>query len=193
MKQIYLVFMFIAMSFFGYSQISCPTSIKTTGQSTPSSPIFVVPNGQNGCNEAWPLTITVNVNKIYNFVSCNGGNLQYEIAAGQTPPISFETEIDFGGGLICQYDSDGIPKGLSTNMFEKIKVSITPNPVRDIINIKLNNETQLNNVIIYSISGKQVYSGNNNSKINISNLNSGIYVVELYTEQGTVIKRIVKN
>lgn len=193
MKQIYLAFMFIAMSFFGYSQIACPTSIKTNGQSTPSTPIFDVPVGQGGCGESWPLVIIVNVNKIYNFVSCNGGNLKYEIAAGETPPISFETEIDFGSGVICAYDNNGIPKGLSNSEFEKLDVSLSPNPVSDILNIKLTKETELNNVIIYSISGQQVYKWNNNSRINVSNLDAGIYVVELYTERGTVIKRIVKN
>lgn len=184
--------MLIAISFFGYSQIPCPTSIKTTGQSTPSSPIFVVPNGQNGCNESWPTTITVNVILTYNFVSCNGGNLTYEIEAGQTPPLTFETEIDFGGGLVCSYDENGVPKGLSNSDFEKHDVSISPNPATDNINIKLSNGDKLLNVIVYSITGQQVYRGTNSSRINISNLNSGIYVVEILTEQGSSIKRIVK-
>ncbi|NNK81662.1 MAG: T9SS type A sorting domain-containing protein [Flavobacteriaceae bacterium] len=192
MKQIYLTLVFIVISFYGYGQIACPTEVKDSGMSTTGAPILVVPNGQNGCSEAWPATVTVNGNLTYNFVGCTGGQLKYEIETGQTPPTTFETTWDFGGGLICSYDANGKPRTLS-NSENKLDVSLSPNPGRDIINIKLDDDSELENIIIYTITGQQVYKSSNSTRINISNLNSGTYIIELNTNKGTIIKKIIVN
>ena len=193
MKQIYITLMFIAISFSGYSQITCPVEVRDSGQSTTSEPVLILSNGQNGCNESWPATVTVNGNLMYNFVSCNGGNLKYQIETGQTPPTTFETTWDFGGGLICAYDPNGKPITLSNSEEIQSKVSLSPNPVKDFINIKLSNGLELENIIVYSITGQEVYNTSSSKTINVSNLNAGIYIVEFKTNQGLIVKRIVKN
>ena len=68
--------------------------------------------------------------------------------------------------------------------------SIYPNPANDIVNIQ-SNET-LKNVSIFNILGKQVFNQNNNLEtLNLSNLNAGIYLIKVETEQGIGTRKLV--
>ncbi len=175
-----------------HAQITCPTSIKTSGQSTTSTPILTVPNGQNGCSESWPATITVNGSLTYDYVSCSGGNLKYAIQSG-TAPSTFEMTIDFGSGVVCGYDASGNLNVLSSEEFKTIKASIGPNPARDFLKISLDNSNSLKSLNIYSVSGRLVYNSGSKLEINISNLSRGLYILKLETVQGNVSRKIVKH
>lgn len=191
MKKITLLTFFILVSTFVQAQLVCPTSIKTTGQSSPAEPIFTVPNGQNGCNADWPATITVNGSLTYTFVSCNGGNLKYELnPANQTPPSTFEMTIDYGNGTVCSYDSNGALVTLSANSFVESKVSFSPNPTSGIINIELTALTNLELVEVFSITGKKMHESRNIS-IDLSNLSSGIYLLKTTTDKGVFTNKII--
>lgn len=69
-------------------------------------------------------------------------------------------------------------------------VSVYPNPAKNVINIE--NVTDLTSVELYSVIGKQVYKGANETSIDISNLNDGVYLLKLTNETGSITKRIVK-
>ena len=190
-KYIFLVLMFI--SFFAQAQISCPNSIKTTGQSSTAQPIFIVSNGQNGCNENWPSNITVSGSLMYSLVSCNGGNLIYELnPPNQTPPVDFEITVDFGDGTICSYDSSGVITTLSSAEFEVYEVSIFPNPTSGILNIETDNSNVIIKVDVFSLIGKKVHESTSKT-IDLNSLNSGIYLLEVQTNIGFSTHRIVKN
>ncbi len=68
-----------------------------------------------------------------------------------------------------------------------------PNPATNYINF---NDPQLNNsaYIIYTNSGKKVKNGFiKNNKININNLKTGIYILEINSSKGKIVKKIIKN
>ena len=76
-------------------------------------------------------------------------------------------------------------------------ISIFPNPVSDFLNIKfLNNKFQ--KAEIYDINGRLVYpaitniSTNNEYKINVSHLSSGIYFLKAIIGNNVLIKKITK-
>ncbi|MDT0557319.1 T9SS type A sorting domain-containing protein [Ichthyenterobacterium sp. W332] len=69
-------------------------------------------------------------------------------------------------------------------------VEVFPNPAKDVINIESVNE--LTNIELFSVLGKQVYKGTNERTIDISNLNTGVYLLKLSNDSGSVTKRIVK-
>ncbi len=185
-----LISLFFACSFL-HAQLVCPTSIKTSGQSSPAEPIFTVPNGQNGCNSDWPTTITVNGSLTYTFVNCNGGNLEYELnPASQTPPPTFEMTVDYGDGTVCSYDSSGNLITLSSAEFKDYKVSFTPNPTTGLINIQLNNSAVLELVEVFTITGRKVFTSNSKT-IDLSNFNSGIYLLKTITNLGSQTNRII--
>lgn len=83
---------------------------------------------------------------------------------------------------------------LSSSSFEKLDFTMYPNPVSSILNLK----TELNdfNYTIYSIEGKIVKQGNLNmseTSVDVSNLNTGIYIVELESNGSKTIQKIIKN
>ncbi len=74
--------------------------------------------------------------------------------------------------------------------------SIYPNPVNDKLYIETLTQTQTLTIEIYDVYGRRqelsVISCQP-SAIDVSNLNSGVYFVKVITDEGEVVKRIVKN
>jgi hypothetical protein len=80
---------------------------------------------------------------------------------------------------------------------EEIETSlhIYPNPVNDKLYIETQTLTQTLNIEIYDIYGRcQQLSAvsSQSSVIDLSNLKSGIYFVKINTEEGNIVKRIIK-
>lgn len=85
----------------------------------------------------------------------------------------------------------GITVGILENG-EQEYVAVYPNPAKDYLRIKTNGT--LTNVRIMNIVGQTVYSNvaqDSNSTINISELESGIYFVQIETELGNSTQKIV--
>lgn len=77
---------------------------------------------------------------------------------------------------------DNVPSDLSVNIF--------PNPARDVLNIVSGYE--IKSVSLVNLVGQTVYSRNvfgNEIQINVSSYNTGMYIVQLETIDGTVITR----
>jgi hypothetical protein len=73
-----------------------------------------------------------------------------------------------------------------------VNVNIYPNPVDDRLYIET--QSLIESVVIYTITGQQLSAiSHQPSVIDVSNLNSGIYFVKISTEEGDIVKRIVKN
>lgn len=70
-----------------------------------------------------------------------------------------------------------------------VQFHVHPNPVVTIINITSNQP--IIETIIYSIAGQQL-SKASTSSIDVSNLNSGIYIVEIFTNTGKFYKKFIK-
>ena len=72
-------------------------------------------------------------------------------------------------------------------------VRIYPNPVRDILEIKITNAIELTKVTIFNAIGQKVSVNTNRlDKISTSMLNAGIYTVEIKAKQGITYKKIIK-
>jgi len=73
---------------------------------------------------------------------------------------------------------------------------IYPNPTTGELTIT-HHELQITNIEIYDVYGRKLSShplilSSSHQKINLSNLNSGIYFIKIATEQGEVVKKVVK-
>lgn len=81
---------------------------------------------------------------------------------------------------------------ISIDEFSKNGFNIYPNPVLDELFIDYNNE-QIINVTILDYSGRVVLKNKGyNDSINVTELKSGTYYIQLQTANGIVIKRFVK-
>jgi len=88
-------------------------------------------------------------------------------------------------------ENTGITSINNPKLEEKKNILVYPNPAKDELFIK--SDSQIKKIEIYSSSGALQLSDNNfNGKISISNLFQGIYMVKIYTDNGLVIKKVVK-
>ena len=83
---------------------------------------------------------------------------------------------------------------LSVEDQEKLKVELYPNPAKDIFTLSFP-QSETGTIAIYNVLGQEsfrsTFSGKQ-SQFNVSNLRSGIYLVSIKTETGTVTKKLVK-
>jgi hypothetical protein len=81
---------------------------------------------------------------------------------------------------------------LSINKFSSNKFSIYPNPTNTgFVNINSTNN-ELIKVRVFDVLGKQVLQSNvANNKLNVSSLNTGIYILKLTQNNATVTKKLV--
>ncbi len=88
--------------------------------------------------------------------------------------------------VTLEYTSTGIDQNSS------LSVLTFPNPANDVLNIKT--DAVINSVEIISISGKLVKTtvvNQNNAKIDISNLDKGVYIVNVNTENGKTSTKLI--
>ncbi|MCD0480038.1 T9SS type A sorting domain-containing protein [Chryseobacterium sp. LC2016-29] len=76
-----------------------------------------------------------------------------------------------------------------TNNINEVK--IFPNPTGDFINIEVNEKTTL--LTIYNLSGQKVFNSVKDLKrINVQNLPSGMYLLEIKTDSKIITKKFIK-
>jgi hypothetical protein len=86
--------------------------------------------------------------------------------------------------------SEDVSVGLSDNL-SVIYTTLFPNPVKS--SFEISTSETIDNVIVYNLSGKEMFNINQiNNKFDASSLPSGIYFVQINTENGLVTKKIIK-
>ena len=71
-------------------------------------------------------------------------------------------------------------------------ISIFPNPITNGQTLQIKSDEEILTYNIYNISGQKVLSGNiNNNKININNLQTGIYIIELNTNNKIIREKLI--
>lgn len=89
---------------------------------------------------------------------------------------------------------NAFPVGINENDFSNTLVSVFPNPGNDFINITLNGEhLQPKKIIVYDQLGKEVLNMGFTERVDITNLKSGVYMLEIISERGTARKKIIRN
>lgn len=81
---------------------------------------------------------------------------------------------------------------LSVDEFEMSQIAVTPNPTTEFINIDMPNNSGSFVSELYDITGKQVLRKENLETLNVSQLNSGVYILRIKTDNAVVSRRIIK-
>ncbi|MGB3606245.1 T9SS type A sorting domain-containing protein [Psychroserpens sp.] len=81
---------------------------------------------------------------------------------------------------------------LATGQFLVSNFDVFPNPANEYINIE-SGQTDISSIVIYNILGKQVLKQNEltENRINISTLNSGIYIMKINAAGNSITKKII--
>ncbi|MNJ95044.1 hypothetical protein D3C87_127480 [compost metagenome] len=85
--------------------------------------------------------------------------------------------------------------GVNENLMSKL--SVFPNPANDVVNVTNNENILVNGVEVVDLNGRTVktakFDGVANAQINVADLASGIYMMTVSSDKGTMTKKIVKN
>lgn len=77
------------------------------------------------------------------------------------------------------------------------EASMYPNPARDTVEVALNSAERIQELSLHDMTGKLVLRKNkidlNKAKMDISNLHSGLYIVNIKTNKNIITKRLVVN
>ncbi|WP_340935902.1 leucine-rich repeat domain-containing protein [Polaribacter haliotis] len=73
------------------------------------------------------------------------------------------------------------------------KIKLYPNPVNDLLQIKNSDNLKISTIMIFNVLGKKVkVIRNPENAIDVSDLSKGIYFLNINSENGKIVKRIVK-
>lgn len=85
--------------------------------------------------------------------------------------------------------------GVNDNLSSKL--SVYPNPTSNVVNIDNNDNILISGISIVDINGRTVksakFDGVSSAQINISDLSSGMYMMNISSDKGMTTKKIVKN
>jgi hypothetical protein len=92
---------------------------------------------------------------------------------------------------------DSLSNNMITNLkgsfvSNSVEVDVFPNPTSDWITIKLKGSALLEGYFLYDLNGRLLMSDRNrNGSVNLSQLESGIYFIQVITDEESVTKKVV--
>jgi len=127
----------------------------------------------------------------YNGVLLQGAITYYLIS----PPNGvYELEVTNSYGCVITSNMITVNVGVE-DIAKEDQLNIYPNPIVDVLNVQWNNTTETANLSIRDLSGRLIRAeraGNGNAVLDLSDLSSGNYILELQTATGTLRKHIAK-
>ena len=114
------------------------------------------------------------------------------LVVGNTFSNSANIYFDYNFPIVTNNYTTTIQNSLGIQENNSInKISLYPNPVKDILNFKT--EHNISKVEVYDIAGRILSSNSiSENKINLSDLKTGNYILKLYTEKGIMNTKIIK-
>jgi polyhydroxybutyrate depolymerase len=93
------------------------------------------------------------------------------------------------------FSQNRIDNTLSVINFEDLKntIRVFPNPTSNAVNIEPNGSFEIKEMVLYNALGERIRLKTTNKLIDLTNLNTGIYLLRIKTSNETITKKIVKN
>lgn len=118
-------------------------------------------------------------------VALSGSGTRGVVGAPQLEPP--QPTLPFGPGVVRVYDWSL----LSNKSFEnQVDFTIYPNPATTILNIRLDNDLSLEQITVFNSLGQKILI-TNEVVVNVESLASGLYFVEVKTNQGKATKKVI--
>ena len=127
------------------------------------------------------------VQKTYNYTATSTGVFYFGIQN-----VSAANAV---GQQAVFVDNFVVTQTLSTTEFINSKLSVYPNPAKDVITISNEIDAVVSTIEMTDLNGRIVKTKNVNaveSQISTSDLATGVYMMKIVTDQGTAIKKIIK-
>ncbi|GGG55424.1 T9SS type A sorting domain-containing protein [Bizionia arctica] len=103
--------------------------------------------------------------------------------------------ILFNGGNGDGFAVDTFTSTFTLDLVEqliKMNILLYPNPASHVVHLKPNEGTIIDYVELFDVSGKKIMINlSNNNTINVSNLSEGMYLLNIFTPNGHVSKKLI--
>ena len=162
--------------------------------------IYVIKNTNYGFDYAaaeWTPNVWVNIK-----IEISATEIKYYVNNVLQNTVANFTQLDVLGfnmlhnnyGNDAYYDNFVITSNsLNVNPFEGKEIAVYPNPANDLISISGLNETEMNQVSLYNLTGQLILQTNQTQNINVGHLASGTYFLKAINSDGnTMTKKIIK-
>ena len=142
-----------------------------------------------------PATVLSTVNNIAN-TAFELKTVNYTTPADGVYYFSFHNLSPLNAGTQALIiDNFTVTQTLGVKDFLASKISVLPNPAKDLITISNDINATISTVVLTDLNGRVVKNQSLNAmqgQVAISDLSTGVYMVKVTTDQGTVTKKIVK-
>ncbi len=82
--------------------------------------------------------------------------------------------------------------GISTTVENDFTCEIYPNPGNGSFQLKISSPEIVKEIFVTDIYGKKIFTQQNKNQIDLSNFSSGIYLLNIITENGNFVKKIMR-
>jgi hypothetical protein len=97
---------------------------------------------------------------------------------------------------VCEVlKANGVNIGVEENQTLSSFLTVYPNPTNDFLSLDKVNEINIDKIEVIDLSGRVVmtsFSNENRTTIDLTSLNSGIYILKVESDNGTLTQKIVK-
>lgn len=186
------------------------------------SPLITVPAGTTGLNLNWAAVSLGNTSFLEDYrvlISPTGGSavanfttllldVNDELNTGNYRTVALPASLagtsfriafqnDGNDQYVMFLDNISVTGTLSNSEFLANKFNLYPNPSNSIVNISSNDAILIDKVEITDINGRIVKSFNadatSSTSINVSDLNAGVYFLNISSAEGLAVKKLIKN
>ncbi len=113
------------------------------------------------------------------------------ITVGEFVPNEADIYFDFNPAVPTNLVNTEVVSTLGVSETNSSPIYLYPNPTSNILNVKSN--SPISKIYVYNSLGQKVISFFNQSKVDISILNKGLYFVEIYNDSGRkLVSRFIK-
>lgn len=108
---------------------------------------------------------------------------------------SAEIYFDYNPAIYTNIFETEFVNALSSESYNILDFAVYPNPANNMVTIQNKNNAVISKVTLVDILGKNIQTSTFNSSevsMDISNLNAGIYFIEIYSNEVKTIKKIIK-
>lgn len=146
-------------------------------------------SGQSASDRMTNGNTFVNVSGQYMYEVDASNNVIWQYNAGPTKAFRFECDY---AGVIALLGND--PCGLITGVkeFSEANVNVFPNPSTGVFNVTgLNIKMGSFKINVFDIYGKQVLQNTNETRIDLTSFDNGVYIIHIIAEDGqTIVKKV---
>ncbi|RYD99139.1 MAG: T9SS type A sorting domain-containing protein [Sphingobacteriales bacterium] len=129
-------------------------------------------------------------------------NAAYTYQGNRNPFVDHPAWVDCIWAGICPTVDTGIVDTGNHTAINKLalqnSIDLYPNPASSAFQLYLKDNNKLTGLSIVAVDGRPVYTESRNYNslepltVNIQQLNAGMYFIHLYTEKGTIVKKLFK-